>query len=87
MGTDEFVIVKFPKSRIATFDVGKIGRSKHHVCAFIEVDVTQNWRDNRALWCTTVGFVILPVFQVSRIKKLANQIDEPVILNFLSQDI
>ncbi len=40
MGTDEFEIVKFPKSRIATFDVGKIGRSKHHVCAFIEIDVT-----------------------------------------------
>jgi pyruvate/2-oxoglutarate dehydrogenase complex dihydrolipoamide acyltransferase (E2) component len=40
MRTDEFEIVKFPKSRIATFDVGKIGRSKHHVCAFIEVDVT-----------------------------------------------
>ncbi len=40
MKTDEFEIVKFPKSRIATFDVGKIGRTKHHICTFIEVDVT-----------------------------------------------
>jgi pyruvate/2-oxoglutarate dehydrogenase complex dihydrolipoamide acyltransferase (E2) component len=40
MITDEYEIVKFPKSRIATMDVGRIGGNKHHVCAFIEIDVT-----------------------------------------------
>lgn len=33
-------INKFPKSRIATVDVCEIGRKKHHVAAFLEVDVT-----------------------------------------------
>lgn len=30
----------FPLSRIATFDVGAIGRRKHRIAGFIEVDVT-----------------------------------------------
>lgn len=30
----------FPKSRIATIDICEIGKSKHHVVAFLEVDVT-----------------------------------------------
>jgi pyruvate/2-oxoglutarate dehydrogenase complex dihydrolipoamide acyltransferase (E2) component len=36
-----FKVNKFPKSRIATLDICNIGVRKHHVAAFIEVDVTE----------------------------------------------
>jgi len=39
---EEFKTHKFPKSRIATNDVCSIGLKKHHVAAFIEVDVTES---------------------------------------------
>ena len=32
--------IKFPRSRIATFDIGAISRKRHSVAAVIEVDVT-----------------------------------------------
>lgn len=35
-----FEIAEFPKSRVATFDVGRIGRTKHHIIALLEIDVT-----------------------------------------------
>lgn len=31
----------YPKSRVATFDVGKIGINKHHITGFIEIDITK----------------------------------------------
>jgi pyruvate/2-oxoglutarate dehydrogenase complex dihydrolipoamide acyltransferase (E2) component len=37
---NSFEISEFPKSRVATFDVGKIGRKKHHIIALLEIDVT-----------------------------------------------
>ncbi len=36
----DFIEIEYPKSRVATFDVGRIGRSKHHITGLIEVDVT-----------------------------------------------
>jgi pyruvate/2-oxoglutarate dehydrogenase complex dihydrolipoamide acyltransferase (E2) component len=33
--------IEYPTSRQLTFDVGKIGREKHHVKALLEVDVTE----------------------------------------------
>lgn len=36
----KYKINKFPKSRIATIDVCAIGKKKHHVAAFLEIDVT-----------------------------------------------
>jgi pyruvate/2-oxoglutarate dehydrogenase complex dihydrolipoamide acyltransferase (E2) component len=33
--------IAYPSSRQLTFDVGKIGRSKHHVQGLLEVDVTE----------------------------------------------
>lgn len=33
--------IRYPSSRRLTFDVGKIGRGKHHVKALLEVDVTE----------------------------------------------
>ncbi|MFP4547939.1 MAG: 2-oxo acid dehydrogenase subunit E2 [Fidelibacterota bacterium] len=33
--------IKFPRTRIATFDVGAISRKRHSVAALIEVDVTE----------------------------------------------
>lgn len=37
---DSYEILKFPKSRVGTFDVGKIGSKKHHIVGLIEADVT-----------------------------------------------
>lgn len=37
----EYYTTTFPKSRVATFDVGKIGRRKHHITGFLEVDITK----------------------------------------------
>jgi pyruvate/2-oxoglutarate dehydrogenase complex dihydrolipoamide acyltransferase (E2) component len=36
----KYKIHKFPKSRIATIDVCAMGKKKHHVSAFLEMDVT-----------------------------------------------
>lgn len=36
----DFIEIEYPKSRVATFDVGRIARSKHHITGLIEVDVT-----------------------------------------------
>ena len=33
-------ILKFPKSRIATLDIGAVGKMKHHIPALLEVDIT-----------------------------------------------
>lgn len=38
----EYNIREFPASRIATIDVGAIGKEKHHMCALIECDVTES---------------------------------------------
>ena len=38
-------VVRFPKTRIATIDIGALGVKKHHVAAFLEADVT----DSRAM--------------------------------------
>lgn len=35
-----YSIKEFPKSRIATIDIGKIGRQKHHIAAILEIDIT-----------------------------------------------
>jgi pyruvate/2-oxoglutarate dehydrogenase complex dihydrolipoamide acyltransferase (E2) component len=32
--------VEFPRSRVATFDIGAIGKEKHYVTALLELDVT-----------------------------------------------
>jgi len=40
MSMSKYKIHKFPKSRIATVDVCEMGKKKHHVAAFLEIDVT-----------------------------------------------
>lgn len=40
MATSQIQEIKYPSSRRFTFDVGRIGREKHHVRALLEVDVT-----------------------------------------------
>lgn len=37
----EYKTETFPASRIATIDIGAMGRTKHHIKALIEVDVTE----------------------------------------------
>ncbi len=36
----EYDILNYPLSRVATFDVGRIGKNKHHIAGFMEIDVT-----------------------------------------------
>lgn len=36
----DFKIQKFPSTRIATIDVGEMGKRKHHISGLIELDVT-----------------------------------------------
>lgn len=45
----DFKTLKYPKSRVATFDVGKIGNKKHHICGLLEVDVTEPRRRIREM--------------------------------------
>jgi pyruvate/2-oxoglutarate dehydrogenase complex dihydrolipoamide acyltransferase (E2) component len=33
-------VKRYPNSRVATFDVGKIGKRKHHIAGLVEADVT-----------------------------------------------
>ena len=51
----------------------------------VEVHVGQNRTDHRALGGATISFVVFPVFYIARLKKLTDQVDEPVIFDFLSQ--
>lgn len=44
MAQEEIFETKYLSSRQFTFDVGKIGREKHHVKALLEVDVSEAWR-------------------------------------------
>ena len=37
---NRYSVVRFPKSRIGTIDLGRIGRTKHHIAALLEIDVT-----------------------------------------------
>ncbi len=38
---NEYRTVKFPNSRVATFDVGRIGGRKHLITGLLEIDVTE----------------------------------------------
>lgn len=38
---DHYRLEEFPESRIATMDIGAVGREKHHIRALIELDVTK----------------------------------------------
>jgi len=40
MSTRDFEIVKMPKSRLATLDLGRLYRNKHYMFGLLEVDVT-----------------------------------------------
>lgn len=37
----KYTEIEFPKTRIATLDVGELGRKKHHVKGLVELDVTE----------------------------------------------
>lgn len=37
---NSFKVSTFPSSRVATFDVGVIGRKKHHIIGLLEIDIT-----------------------------------------------
>ena len=37
---NSFELYRYPKSRLATFDVGRIGNKKHHIAGLLEIDVS-----------------------------------------------
>jgi pyruvate/2-oxoglutarate dehydrogenase complex dihydrolipoamide acyltransferase (E2) component len=37
---DNYELYHYPKSRVATFDVGRIGNKKHHIAGILEIDVS-----------------------------------------------
>ncbi len=47
--TRDYEIVRLPKSRLATMDVGRLARNKHYMFGLLEVDVTLARRAARAL--------------------------------------
>jgi pyruvate/2-oxoglutarate dehydrogenase complex dihydrolipoamide acyltransferase (E2) component len=49
MNSDRFTVVDFPASRLGTIDLGRIGRTKHHIAALLEIDVTEARRRLRLL--------------------------------------
>jgi len=40
MSTEKYSVSEYPRSRVATFDVGRLGGKKHHIAGFFEVDIT-----------------------------------------------
>lgn len=40
MSSAAYSVSRFPDSRLATIDLGQVGRRKHHVAALVELDVT-----------------------------------------------
>jgi len=49
MEKPSYRIHSYPRSRLATFDVGRIGGSKHHIASFLEIDVTDAKRRVREI--------------------------------------
>ncbi len=39
---DDYIFIRIPQSRIATFDIFSVGLLKHHVSALLEFDVTES---------------------------------------------
>lgn len=37
-------VSRFPSSRLATHDIGRLSRNKHHVAGFLEIDITEGRR-------------------------------------------
>ena len=63
-----YVIRKFPASRLATRDIGRLSRGRHHVAGFFEADVTEARRLIRVLVREgrDVGFMAWLAKEVSR---------------------
>lgn len=40
-GKNEVSLLRFPRSRLSTVDLGRIGLHRHHIAALLEVDVTR----------------------------------------------
>jgi hypothetical protein len=53
--TDTYRTINFPKSRLATLDVGRYGQNKHYMFGLLEVDVTAARQAARRLRQTGQG--------------------------------
>jgi pyruvate/2-oxoglutarate dehydrogenase complex dihydrolipoamide acyltransferase (E2) component len=67
MENDRYSVVRFPKSRIGTIDLGRIARTKHHIAALLEIDVTEARGRLRALRRKSVTPVSFTSWLVSTI--------------------
>ena len=57
----------------------------HKYVQFIEVDIRQNWANQRPLRGAGIGVVILPIFHISRFQEFPDQADEMLIRNAPAQ--
>jgi pyruvate/2-oxoglutarate dehydrogenase complex dihydrolipoamide acyltransferase (E2) component len=48
MSSSIYSEIHYPSSRKQIFDMGRLSRTRHHVTALLEVDVTDAWEANRA---------------------------------------
>lgn len=54
---------------------------------FVEVDVGQDWTEDRALWASTQGRMVAPFFQISSREQRFDQSKETTIMNVLSKNV
>jgi len=67
---DTFKIITFPRSRLATLDVGKYGRNKHYMYGLLEIDVSVARQAARQLRLAGQGVS----FTAWMIKAIANSV-------------
>ena len=67
---DSFETIMFPRSRLATLDVGRYGRNKHYMFGLLEVDVTRARQEARHLRQSGQGVS----FTAWMIKAVANSV-------------
>jgi pyruvate/2-oxoglutarate dehydrogenase complex dihydrolipoamide acyltransferase (E2) component len=68
-GKNEISVQKFPRSRLSTVDLGRIGLHRHHIAALLEVDVTRARRQIRIVnrgGQSAVSFIAWLISNVAR---------------------
>jgi len=76
---DQWLVREYPRSRLATIDVGKLGRRRHHIAGLIEADVTMAMRTLESLPHGSVGFTAWVV------KVVADSVAEEPTIQALNQ--
>src|SRR5947209_15234571 len=59
----------------------------HELIEFMEIDIGKNGGSYSALWCTTIGLMVLPVFDISCLQHRADKGQELRIRNSFFQQL